>query len=172
MTHICGTRGWESPVLDHVIIKFAYNYVLTKFTYNLHIHNFPQNTSKLITLKHESYHNANFVVPGATTSCRYDNLQYHQWPQSWHYDSFRFSMFLMQRHRRVLQNQGSFYVCAQPMRDDVTMLRRFSLARHLKGLSLQNDGIISSPGKPKFGSTENQQLSWCQVCHRRWHWRL
>ena len=39
------------------------------------------------TLKTEHCHDANFVITSGTGGCLYDNLQCHQWWQSWHHDN-------------------------------------------------------------------------------------
>ena len=50
-------------------------------------------SSKVKTLKTESYHDANFVVvSGGTTGCHHDNLRCHHWQYSWHNEKFRFSV--------------------------------------------------------------------------------
>ena len=46
----------------------------------------------LCPLKIKCWYNANFVVTGGTAGCLNDNLQCHQWPQSWHYDNSQFSV--------------------------------------------------------------------------------
>ena len=43
-------------------------------------------------LKTENCHDANFVITGGTGGCHYDNLQCHQWWQSWHHDCSWFSV--------------------------------------------------------------------------------
>ena len=42
--------------------------------------------------KTKSCHNVNFVVIGGIIGCHSDNLWFHQWWQSWHYDDFVFSV--------------------------------------------------------------------------------
>ena len=44
------------------------------------------------SLKAESCPDANFIIIGDTTGCRYDNLRCHQWRKSWHYDDSQFSI--------------------------------------------------------------------------------
>ena len=53
--------------------------------------------SKWLTLNHQeeihwklSHYGANFVVSGGTSRYHYDNLQCHQWWQSWHHDNSQF----------------------------------------------------------------------------------
>ena len=41
-------------------------------------------------LKTMSFHDANFAIIGGTADCHHDNLQCHQWWQSWHHDYSHF----------------------------------------------------------------------------------
>ena len=51
-----------------------------------------------VSVKTKSCHDANFVIIGGTTGCRYDNLWCHQWWQSWHHDD---SVFRYQHDDRT-----------------------------------------------------------------------
>ena len=44
-------------------------------------------TPEPASLQTESYLDANFVDTGGTAGCRYDNLRYCQWQQSWYLDN-------------------------------------------------------------------------------------
>ena len=44
----------------------------------------------LKTVETEGCHDANLIVTGGTAGCLYDNLQCHQWRQSWHHDDAGF----------------------------------------------------------------------------------
>ena len=48
----------------------------------------------IIPMSSASCHNANFVITGGTGGCHKDNLQCHQWWQSWHHNNSRFSVFI------------------------------------------------------------------------------
>ena len=43
-----------------------------------------------------SHHDANFVITGGTGGCQNDNLQCHQWWQSWNHGYAQFSMTVYQ----------------------------------------------------------------------------
>ena len=49
-------------------------------------------TQPSCTLKMKHHHDADFVVTGGTGGCRNDNLQCHQWWQSWHHNNSQFSI--------------------------------------------------------------------------------
>ena len=90
--------------------------------------------------KTESCNDANFVITGGTGGCHYDNLQCHQWWQSWHHNNSQFSMsmhtdsprvyFVMVWHKSVL-----------PITFRVT----------LQGFTVIWDIIVPVPVKPSWG---------------------
>ena len=46
-----------------------------------------------LTHWYPSCYDANFLVLGSTTGCRYDNSRFHQWRECWHRDDSSFSVF-------------------------------------------------------------------------------
>ena len=91
---ICSSRAWcvkncywrwllvfNNRVTGHWDNCLGYN---DCYTEDLQIHN--------PTWKIESYHDANFVITGGTACCLLDNLQCHQWWQSWHHGDYVFSV--------------------------------------------------------------------------------
>ena len=58
------------------------------------------------SLKNKSCHDANFVITGGTAGC-YDNLQCHQWWQSWHHEDSWFSVIMFQMETPIINSPGT-----------------------------------------------------------------
>ena len=80
--------GWYLIPMFITIGQATWN-VITQYEFlAIFVCSLPCNTwIQLYTLNTESCYYVDFVVIGGTAGCHYDNLQCHQWWQSWHHEN-------------------------------------------------------------------------------------
>ena len=80
--------GWYLIPMFITIGQATWN-VITQYEFlAIFVCSLPCNTwIRLYTLNTESCYYVDFVVIGGTAGCHYDNLQCHQWWQSWHHEN-------------------------------------------------------------------------------------